>query len=106
MFPNLRGGVTHPSNLYRAMKRYFEISGTPRRKLHTTRKWFSTYLSRRLHRLGFDLIKGVQHALGHARDDVARNTYIRMIEEELEHANLPVRVQVGVQVQKRGTGNL
>ncbi len=91
VFPNMRGGVTHPSNLYRAMKRYFEISGTPRRRLHTTRKWFSTYLSRRLHRLGFDPIKGVQHALGHARDDVARNTYIRMIEEELEHANLPVR---------------
>ncbi len=77
VFPNLRGGVTHPSNLYRAMKRYFETSGTPRRRLHTTRKWFRTYLSRRLHRLGFDPIKGVQHALGHARDDVARNTYIR-----------------------------
>ena len=85
------GGGTRVSNLYRAMKRYFEISGTPRRRLQTTRKWFSTYLSRRLHRLGFDPIKGVQHALGHARDDVARNTYIRMIEEELEHANLPVR---------------
>lgn len=38
VFPNMRGGVTHPSNLYRAMKRYFEISGTPRRRLHTTRK--------------------------------------------------------------------
>ena len=89
VFPYMRGGITHPSNLYRAMNRYFQESGTPRRKLHTTRKWFSTYLSRRLHRMGFDPIKGVQHALGHARDDVARNTYIRMIEEELEAASLP-----------------
>ena len=60
------------------------------------------YLSRRLHRLGFDPIKGVQHALGHARDDVARNTYIRTIEEELEHANLPVRYRLGYKCKREG----
>jgi len=58
----------------------------PEIKLHTLRKVYGTYLTRRLVKRGIFPPKVLQENLGHARIDVAMEVYNRVMEEDADEA--------------------